>query len=253
MLSVVSRLVYALQNGNQARHRRGDKKPLGDETARFLIAPGVSMAVHETGLAILHVRTGNVHLCSGMAAGMLANIAAGNSTAEVVRNIARDHGISEECAHNNVNWFINALMRRRLVIRQAPRSKCVSSAWLRVRALWELIAYDIKVGLFGFRAVHGALERQQRGASRESPIQEDLIRRLVRAVSVASTFYWHPVRCLQRSIVLARLLRDIGVPAQLVIGYRMTPFFSHAWVEVNGRVINDSPALPQRLMVLHRV
>jgi hypothetical protein len=48
-----------------------------------------------------------------------------------------------------------------------------------------------------------------------------------------------------------RLLRKHDVVARLVIGYRPVPFFSHAWVEVNGRVVNDSPAYRERLQVLY--
>jgi transglutaminase superfamily protein len=47
-----------------------------------------------------------------------------------------------------------------------------------------------------------------------------------------------------------RLLRARGVVARLLIGYRPVPFLSHAWVEVEGRVVNDSPAYRKRLHVL---
>jgi len=51
-------------------------------------------------------------------------------------------------------------------------------------------------------------------------------------VSLAACFYWKPVRCLQRSVAAMRLLRKCGIDGRLVIGYRPSPFFSHAWVEV---------------------
>jgi len=41
--------------------------------------------------------------------------------------------------------------------------------------------------------------------------------------------------------------------AHLVIGYRARPFFSHAWVEVDGRVANDSAGYQHNLTVLERV
>lgn len=71
------------------------------------------------------------------------------------------------------------------------------------------------------------------------------------AVATAACFYWKPVMCLQRSVCAARLLRARGVPARLVIGYRPDPFLSHAWVEVDDRVVNDSPIYRQRLFVLY--
>jgi len=55
---------------------------------------------------------------------------------------------------------------------------------------------------------------------------------------------------LQRSVCTVRMLRKYGIDARLVIGYRPSPFFSHAWVEVNGRVVYGSTAYQQRLQSL---
>ena len=66
-------------------------------------------------------------------------------------------------------------------------------------------------------------------------------------------FYWKPVKCLQRSVVTARALRAYGIDADVVIGYRLAPFLSHAWVEVGGRIVNDSPVFQHRLQVLERI
>jgi hypothetical protein len=73
------------------------------------------------------------------------------------------------------------------------------------------------------------------------------------AVLLATCFYWKPVLCLQRAVCTVRLLRRYGIHARLVIGYRPSPFFSHAWVEVDGRVVYGSPAYQKRLMPLHVV
>ena len=70
---------------------------------------------------------------------------------------------------------------------------------------------------------------------------------------LATCLYWKPVLCLQRSVCAVRLLRSHGVAARLVIGYRPSPFFSHAWVEVDGRVVNSSPAYKTRLRVLYSI
>jgi hypothetical protein len=43
-----------------------------------------------------------------------------------------------------------------------------------------------------------------------------------------------------------------GTQADVVIGYRLAPFLAHAWVEVGGRVVNDSPAFQRRLQALER-
>src|ERR1700680_4774427 len=116
-----------------------------------------------------------------------------------------------------------------------------------IRSLWELVRYDLINGTFGFQR-GSRLLAHQRVARRQ--FQEDEEALVCEAVSLAACFYWKPVACLQRSFVATRLLRKHGIKAQLTIGYRPAPFFSHAWVEVDGRVVNDSPAYKERLTIL---
>lgn len=120
-------------------------------------------------------------------------------------------------------------------------------ALLILGALWQVIRYDLINGTSGFKRVHRAVLRQPVSRSKASP---ELIALICDAVAVASCFYWRPVLCLQRSFAATVLLRKHGIVALLVIGYRPVPFFSHAWVEVDGRVVNDSPAYKDRLQIL---
>jgi hypothetical protein len=122
-----------------------------------------------------------------------------------------------------------------------------SKAWLRAAAMGELLRYDLLFalrGMRGLRARHNAIEGVS-DASCAAAVCE--------AVRSVVPFYYKPVRCLQRSVVTARLLRQHGIRAEVVIGYRAVPFFSHAWVEVAGCVIDDSPSYQQRLQVLERL
>ncbi len=117
---------------------------------------------------------------------------------------------------------------------------------LVVRALWELVLHDL-ISVLGFRHVYRHVERQRVVQYGFLPAEEALV---CEAVSVAACFYWKRVLCLQGSAVTTRLLRKTGIEGRLVIGYRPSPFLSHAWVEVNGRVVNDSPAYKERMHVL---
>ena len=72
-----------------------------------------------------------------------------------------------------------------------------------------------------------------------APFRLGSIDRIQHAVDTACIWYWKEALCLQRSATLACLLRQDGVPAQLVVGVQQLPFKAHAWVEVNRRVIND--------------
>jgi len=121
-------------------------------------------------------------------------------------------------------------------------------AALCARVLWELVRYDLlfaRHGLKGVRPRRAVALRTAAPAEQQSEICE--------AVRSVAPFYWKTIRCLQRSIVTARIMRGHGIPAEVVIGYRPAPFFSHAWVEVAGRVANDSPMYQARLQVLERL
>jgi hypothetical protein len=115
------------------------------------------------------------------------------------------------------------------------------------RALCEITRYELIVSLRGIGCILQQL-RQQRVS--QKPCTEELQRAISDAVLLATCFYWKPVLCLQRSVCTVRLLRQYGIYARLAIGYRPSPFFSHAWVEVNGRVVYGSAAYQKRLQSL---
>jgi hypothetical protein len=122
-------------------------------------------------------------------------------------------------------------------------------AWLYPRVLWELIRYDVRFACLGMRGV------RPRPADEmvRTPQSREIEAAICDAMRLVAPFYWKPIRCLQRSVVTARLMRAHGIQAEVVIGYRAKPFFSHAWVEVAGRVANDSQVFQRRLQVLERM
>ena len=71
-------------------------------------------------------------------------------------------------------------------------------------------------------------------------------------MDMACIWYWKQALCLQRSAATACLLKSYGVPAQMVIGAQLMPFRAHAWVEVDGRVVNDKPYAAEVYTVLDR-
>ena len=126
----------------------------------------------------------------------------------------------------------------------------MKKARLVFRALYEIARYEVVLSLLGSGRILSQLKRQSvisgtAGAELEKTICD--------AVLLATCFYWKPVLCLQRAVCTVRLLRKHGIHARLVIGYRPSPFFSHAWVEVDGRVLYGSSAYQKRLLPLHVV
>ncbi len=119
--------------------------------------------------------------------------------------------------------------------------------WFVIRALYEIARYEVIVSLLGSGHILSQLKRQSIAAKSTS---RELEQAICDAVLLATCFYWKPVLCLQRAVCTVRQLRRHGIVARLVIGYRPSPFFSHAWVEVDGRVAYGSPAYQKRLRLL---
>ena len=124
----------------------------------------------------------------------------------------------------------------------------MKKSWLMCRALYEIARYEVVVSWRGSGRILAQLKRQSIVAR---PTNQELEKAICDAVQLATCFYWKPVLCLQRAVCTVRLLRRHGIFARLVIGYRPSPFFSHAWVEVDGRVVYGSAAYQKRLMPLH--
>jgi hypothetical protein len=131
--------------------------------------------------------------------------------------------------------------------------KSAKQNWLVFRALYELARYEAIIRLHGSGRILRQLRRQSIAEQLINPESgsPELERAICDAVLLATCFYWKPVLCLQRAVCTVRLLRRRGIVAQLVIGYRPSPFFSHAWVEVDGRVVYGSTAYQKRLLPLH--
>jgi hypothetical protein len=120
---------------------------------------------------------------------------------------------------------------------------------LFARAWLALAAFDLAL-LAGFARAH---ERVRACAVKPRRRRELRPEHVVWAVDEACVWYVKRAPCLQRSAVAACLLRGIGIRAELVIGYRGLPFESHAWVEVDGQIVNDRPQYQKVFTVLERL
>jgi hypothetical protein len=136
------------------------------------------------------------------------------------------------------------MKRRHRAAQNARRALITAQAWL------ALFVFDLAV-LAGFARVHRAIRRCHPAARRRmwTATQDDI----VWAVDEACVWYVKRAACLQRSVVATWLLRRHGVAAALVIGCRPLPFESHAWVEVDGQVVNDRPQYQNVFTVLDRL
>ena len=123
------------------------------------------------------------------------------------------------------------------------------TAILVAEAFVGLLMFDL-LSLRGFSRVHAFTKA--RTVARRQPAPE-VTARVCRAVEEACIWYVKRAYCLQRSSVTTWMLRRRGVEAALVIGYRPVPVDSHAWVEVNGKVVNDHSQYQKFFRVLDRI
>jgi len=125
----------------------------------------------------------------------------------------------------------------------------ISVNYLVLKAFLKLCRCEFDLLRRDFSALH----ERVRGCPvrRTEPKAED-VERICRAVDIACIWYWKKVLCLQRSAATVPLLRDYGVPAEMVIGAQQMPFRAHAWVEVRRRIVNDKPYVSEIYAVLDR-
>jgi|SRR5579862_2292791 len=60
------------------------------------------------------------------------------------------------------------------------------------------------------------------------------------AIAMAAALYPGRALCLERSLALFYLARRAGIPVTYHHGVETLPFSAHAWIEYEGRVINDA-------------
>ncbi|MGO9938561.1 MAG: lasso peptide biosynthesis B2 protein [Terracidiphilus sp.] len=120
-------------------------------------------------------------------------------------------------------------------------------SFLVLQAYTKILDFDFCLARRDFSVLYHKVRNCPIGASVALP---DVTERICAAVDMACIWYWKEVLCLQRSAATAYLLKRYGVPAQMMIGAQQMPFKAHAWVEVDGRVVNDKPYMREMYAVL---
>jgi len=90
-------------------------------------------------------------------------------------------------------------------------------------------------------------------SSGATPDRRPEIRELAKALNRAATFGLFRPKCLVRSMGLRRMIDDAGIAGATVrVGVQVLRgrFIAHAWVEYDGEVMGDDPALVARYVPL---
>ena len=122
-------------------------------------------------------------------------------------------------------------------------------SFLVLRAYLRLMQFDLYLARGNFKALYGKVRAYP---VRKMPTPVNVVEQICSAVDTACIWYWKEVLCLQRSAATACLLKSNGVPAEMMIGAQQMPFKAHAWVEVDGRVVNDKPYMREMYAVLDK-
>jgi hypothetical protein len=114
-----------------------------------------------------------------------------------------------------------------------------------------LLAFDL---LLKFRGFESLIKRVEKWPTARLRTVDRETCRLVRAmVDRAQMYYPKKAMCLQHSAVVTCLLRRRGVPAEMVLTAQEFPLKAHAWAEVEGEVVNDSPQVKTKYRELKRI
>ena len=132
------------------------------------------------------------------------------------------------------------------------RELTIKERFILLQALFLLPVAGVLLRFFRYQALHAKLKRLT--PLRDQRKQIDLLeaRRMGELVNTAAWRGLYDATCLRRSLVLWWLLRRRGIDSALRIGVRMEDgeFMSHAWVEWQDTVLNDTPDVGQRFMAV---
>ena len=198
--------------------------------------------------------------------------AAGETPDAIARSISTAEGAPLAVAQDDVRRFLDRLEQMELLVRGRRPPPVVAAARTRpmetvfsepitrtvsppgnrglvARSLGWLLCAELELRLRGFHALYRMVAEHPR---RAVPTADGIVAAVGRAMDRACTLYLRQVRCLQRSAATVCLLRNYGVAASLVVGACKHPARAHAWVEVDGRVVNDKQGVKSCYQELDR-
>lgn len=94
--------------------------------------------------------------------------------------------------------------------------------------------------------------RKLKSSNMHRPVNKNLAKIHTFASTLNKICYYSlwEVKCLEWSLVLTNLLLREGLNPKLTIGVQNIPFKAHAWVELDGEIIQDDSSLPNNLSVI---
>jgi hypothetical protein len=233
-------------------------------------AAHVRAALAADGGVLLDLRSGRYVALNAVAAALWRALLAGAALDDVLARVARDGAQPVERVRRDAEEFLSRARAAGLLEpgsgnpaapddgaasvpeRAEPTElqQAATPARLWLPAAWCLVfGFERARRLLGFARLHTLLHRLPRRARRR-----DLARARTLAATVNRAAQLQPGRaeCLERSAAALALLRLLGWPVEMVIGVQPRPFVAHAWIELDGRVLNDRQEVRSTYIALER-
>ncbi len=125
---------------------------------------------------------------------------------------------------------------------------------LLIQAWIELLVVELLLRVWPFPKVQQRAERQFCPQRQRTFSDGDWssVRRYQKIVGMASRYHLFPMTCLRKTLTLQALLGRRGILSELRIGAVMNvgKLKAHAWLEVSGRTLQNSPGETERFTIL---
>ena len=242
---------------------------------QFVIAPDVCSNSDSDGTTILDIRNDRIYNAIGLSSLIWTKLATANtglSQSAIVDSLRTEFiDVPEQQIESDVDHLLSDFKRKNLINenrvvsiagRVEHHSISLFSSFiyqtteylLKLRlsglaAFLGLAMSTLVLKLLGFGALHRMVKRWP--VNDKQPTSKSLDE-ICAAVDSATSWYPKHALCLSRSAVTTCLLKQQGINARMVIGCNKIPFKAHAWVEVDGEVVNDRKRVQQAYKVLDR-
>jgi hypothetical protein len=90
------------------------------DSLKFTPSPDVASSVHENGIVLLHVGSGQMFASNGTGARIWSGLKERQSTEMIVSEISTDYQIAWTTARDHVERFLIALEQQKLIQREMP-------------------------------------------------------------------------------------------------------------------------------------
>jgi Transglutaminase-like superfamily/Coenzyme PQQ synthesis protein D (PqqD) len=229
---------------------------------------GVRLLASEDGFVVLDVEHDRILKLNAVGAEIWKLLGVGDTESQVVQKIAQKYEVGEQRVFEDVRALIMKIEQLRLspsksTLAAQPKPQANSDSqpsypWygqtggddrspkpkseLVIAAFLGLALFDLILFLSSLRSLCACVKAWP--VSRQVSFRRpNAIGEICSSVQRACVWYPKQALCLQRSAVTTCLLRIYGIAAETIVGVRPMPFMAHAWVEVNGAVVNDWPGV----------